>query len=339
MPKTIFVSYAHADDIPPYEGIIGWASAFIEALKSAIGRHTGSSEFEIWIDHLLRPNAEVNDELKQKIQSSEVILALISPRYLDSPWCQAEMATFISEVGKGSSSERVFLVETLPTERKNWHEKVKNLAATKFWSNSLTKPKPKTLGWPLPDARSDRDFWTEINELASHIAEQLGRSISTAPLASKQNSQPNQEPPLTHDAPLSILINADAPDQSLALDTQNALADLNVDAYLAPVMASNQNPADYRRAFEDGLKANHGIVMIYGTAPATWVQAKFSDMRKVLALHRKGTWAGLLEGPPEPKDHHGLPPRNLMVLNCKQGIDKAELARFVEALKGGASHV
>lgn len=344
--KQVFVSYAHADDEPFDEGAPGWVSFFVDKLKRAVARHPGGAEADFWMDHRLEPQRRVDDELKGRLRGSVVILSLISPRYIESEWCRKEMTTFVEEVGGGVSADRVFMVEVLPTEREEWHEAVRDLTPVYLWRNSLTSPEPKTLGWPVPDVRGDRDYWDEVNALASILARQLRELPPPAPATSAPEPAPpaagvtEAAPapaamPAAFDAegPLNVVIKADDPDQALASNAQTQLAELEVDGYLAPVMASGQNPAEFRKQSEDLLKSSHGVIVIYGAAPPSWVQAQYGDVRKLLALQRKGTWAGLVEAPPEPKAPHGLPPRGLMVLNCRQGIQKGELARFIQALR------
>lgn len=342
MPKKqVFVSYAHADNVPLGGEERGWVSWFVESLKGAAGRQAGGAEIEFWMDPRLEPQRRVNEELRRRIRESAVILALLSPRYIESVWCQGEMRTFVEEVGGGVSADRVFLVELLPTLRDDWHEAIQELSPVRFWGDGLDRPEAKTLGWPLPDARRDRDYWEEVNSLAARLARQLHglpAQPTAQPPATSPALAPAPQPAPPPEGPLAILINADAGDHALAEETQSVLGELDVDATIAARPAVNELPADYRQRYEATLRNNHGVLIVYGAAPPAWVQAKYGEVRKVLAQERRGTWAGVLEGPPPEKLPHGLPPRNLMSLDCRQGLDKAVLGRFVQALRGG-SHV
>lgn len=294
------------------------------------------------------------------------------------------MSTFISEVGGGTSADRVFLVETLPTERKDWHRALRDLTPFTFWIYGSTGVEPKTLGWPVPDAKGDQMYWDKVNALAIIIARQLlataggCQSVSApapvsapepvpAPAPRKGNAKRNAPGPAprpdpetgtspspqsvgtpasvapsvavageTHaEGPLNILIDVDDGDETLAEEAQALLAELDADAYIAVPPIETQSPASYRQQAESQLRSCDGVIVVYGASPPTWVQCKFSEVRKVLALERTGTWVGLLDGPPATKPRHGLPPRGLMVMNCKQGMLKTELQRFVEALRKG----
>lgn len=352
--RQVFVSYAHADNQQMDTSIAGWVTLFVERLQWSVARQSGGAQVAFWMDHRLEPQRRVDDELRTRIQESAVILSLISPRYMESDWCQREMATFVQEVGGGHSDNRVFMVELLPTERERWHPAVRSLSPLFMWTRSLTHPEPKTKGWPAPDPRGDRAYWDDLNQLAAVLTRQLMLLPRvSAQMSSTCNSiAPDTEslgttiqPPKSElgnlaASPLRIIIKAaEDEDPQLVAATQALLADLDADAYLAPPITPGQLPSEHRLAAEAQLRDSHAVLVVYGVAPITWVQAKHADLRKVLAYERKGIWAGLLEGPPAPKPGHGLPPRGLIVLDCKDGLRKDEIARFVQAVRGASQYV
>ncbi|MGM9516785.1 toll/interleukin-1 receptor domain-containing protein [Roseateles sp. DB2] len=336
----VFVSYAHADDLPMDEGVPGWVSSFVDKLSRALARHANGALVDFWMDHSLEPQRKVTDELKLKVRESAVILAFISPRYLVSPWCQQEMATFVAEVGQGIAGDRVFLVEVLPTQREQWDAAIRDLTPVTLWTGSMTQPAPRTKGWPVPDPRADRDFWDDVNRLAGVLARQLQVLPPAIPAPPPPAEQPTPvlPPPSANAASASEVLNivvhaADDEDSKFVSQTQALLGELDVDAYLAPGMAEGQTPAQHRAAVEGLLRTSHGVLVVYGSSPPTWVQAKHVEVRKLLALERPGACTGVLEGPPEDKPPHGLPPRGLMVLDCRRGLQKEELSRFVQFLR------
>lgn len=355
--RQVFVSYAHADNLPMDEGIPGWVSLFVDKLSRVLARHANGPSISIWMDPKLEPQRRVGDELRRLVRESAVILAFISPRYLASPWCQQEMSTFVDEVGMGAAVDRVFMVEVLPTRREEWHAALRELTPVPLWDSSLTHPEPRTKGWPVPDPRADRGFWDDVNRLAGVLARQLqmlplvedagadhpslqqapasGPPIMALPLLGElAAATPIEGVGIPSAEVLNIVVHAaDDEDRQLVAQTQVLLGELDADAYLAPVMAPGQTPAQHRAAVEELLRASHGVLVVYGGAPPTWVQSKHAEVRKLLALERPGVWTALLEGPPEPKLPHGLPPRGLMVLDCHKGPQKEELGRFVQVLR------
>ena len=240
----------------------------------------------------------------------------------------------------------MFLVELLPTPREAWPQATSALTPVVLWEQSLTDPEPMTKGWPVPDVRGHPDYWDRVNYLSSVMARQLAdlgtvdRSPEPmpAPVAAGTSPAASAAEPraleLAPGGPLSIVVHAaDDEDPQLVGDTQSLLAELDADAYLAPGLSPGQTPAEHRAAVEQLVRGSHGVLVVYGAAPASWVVSKHSELRKLLALERRGTWAGILEGPPAAKPPHGLPPRGLIVLDCRNGPRKDELGRFVQALR------
>lgn len=349
LKRQIFVSYAHADDLPFGNSSYGWVTSFVENLRKTLARCAGGSKVEIWIDHQLQPQRRVTPELRQKIKESAIFLAFMSPSYLESDWCPQEMTTFVQELGLGDTADRVFLVEILPTKREDWHEAARNISAIEFFRKVPTSPAPKILGWPLPDTLGDRAYWDEVSDLADAIAGQLAELSKSAgarsiparlPPAEVVVAPPAISGPSTTSIPeaahLSLVVHvADDEDQELVAAARHLLEELEVDAYMAPSKGSTQTPAQHRADVEGVLRDCHGVLVMYGLAPPSWVQSKHSEARKIFRGGKQGTWAGLVECPPEPKLAHGLPAHGLMVLDWRGGSRRDELKRFLDALRQG----
>lgn len=341
-PAQVFISYAHADDQPFDEELKGWVTQFVDKLQKAIAMKPGGSRVNCWMDYRLEPQRAVDPALLGRIRDSQCILAFLSPRYLESEWCRREMANFVEWVGGGKADDRVFLVELLPTPRESWHPGLQTITAIRFWESALDRPEPMTLGWPVPNPKADRAYWRELNKLASILARQI-QGLPPIPSAAASASSGSAEASHSAFAPaaamptspgaLSVVINADQPDRDLGKKVQDLLAGLEVDSTLAAEPSPDQKPEKYRRDLEAQLDDSHGVLIVYGLAPPSWVQAQHAFARKVLALRRSGIWGALLEGPPEGKPEHGLVSRNLMLLDCRRGLSPDPLKRFVETLR------
>ena len=485
MPE-VFISYAHADDQPFAEGAKGWVTALADRLQKALAMKPGGSQVKVWMDHRLEPQRVVDTALAERVARADCLVAVLSPRYLESTWCRDELDRFVTRTG--TDSGRVFLVEFAPTERESWHAGVRNISPMQFWSQGFDDPAAIPLGWPAPDPAGDRPYWRALNELAHFMSGPLqaaGRAPGSAeparqrvwladptdhvldhwerlaaalrqlgcevlpvspgqyPVASEaqwraalaadlrradllvqllgphagrrppwgakpytllqadavaavlaQRSVPSlvwrapearldmvtdtgraalllgasacgfedfqqqvlalaaskalappggaaQQPlavvPATatangDQAPLSICVNADAPDRTLGEQVRDMLYDLGVDANLAPVPAPDQSPAQWRQDYEAMLGESHGLVIVYGATPASWVQAQVQAARKLLARSRRGTWGALLDGPPGQQPDHGIRSHSLMLLDCRAGLAREPLSRFLIGL-------
>lgn len=138
--------------------------------------------------------------------------------------------------------------------------------------------------------------------------------------------------------PLSIVINAAEHDQDLGIEVQKLLDDLEVEATLAALPAPDMLPERYFELLDDLVGNSRAVLIVYGLAPKIWMQSQHMRAKRILAERRKGIWGGLLDGPPPDKLGHGLSGRSLarlMLLDCRQGLNPAELKRFVDSLRGG----
>jgi len=351
MAAQVFISYAHADNLAFDEEAKGWVTLFVGNLQKAIGMQKGGSEVKCWMDHRLEPQREVDDTLHGLIKDSQCILAFMSPRYLISEWCRKEMATFVERVGGGKANDRVFLVELLPTDRKDWHPGIGSISLTKFWADAIDQPEPMTLGWPVPNPKADKAYWQGLNALASILARQI-QGLPPIPTATPtavapstpviERLSPNPEPasPTASSGPFSVVINADKPDRDLGKQIQDILVDdLEIDATLAAQPMPMQKPEEYYKHMKRQLEESQGVLIVYGKAPPSWVQAQKSDATRILSGSRKGIWGALLDGPPEQKLDHGIKSRNLMVLDCRLGLSHDPLKRFIDSLRKGTDHV
>ena len=112
---------------------------------------------------------------------------------------------------------------------------------------------------------------------------------------------------------------------------------LGVDANLAPEPAPDQPPAQWRQDYEAVLGESHGLVIVYGSTPPSWVQAQVQSARKLLARTRRGIWGALLDCPPGQQPDHGVRSHNVVMLDCRGGIAPEPLAHFLTLLRSAGS--
>ena len=164
---NVFLSYAHADDVPYAKNMRGWVTEFADHLQKMIVM-AGPEEIRIWMDHRLEAQQEVDHILDQTVRDSACFVAVLSPRYLASKWCRDELAGFLKHVG-GMAGERVFLTEISPTAREDWHEALRGTSAAQFWRREFEETAPMTFGWPNVNSEKDEDYWRAVNDLAHRI--------------------------------------------------------------------------------------------------------------------------------------------------------------------------
>ena len=481
MPE-VFISYAHADDQPLAEGTTGWVTALADRLKKSLAMKRNGGQVTVWMDHRLEPQKQVDAALADRVARADCFVAVLSPRYLESPWCRREMETFVGHTGEDGA--RVFLVELMPTARDEWPQGVRSLSTLQFWTQAFEDPAAIPLGWPVPDPAGDRPYWRAVNELSHFVSERLqtpGRRIEESPgrcvwiadptdhvlefwerlvgalrqhgcrvspaapgaypagseaeyraaldrdlssadvMVQLLGPHPGRRPlwsdtPFTllqadaaraavsdrahalslwrlpdvrldaisdaayaqlltgaaaggfedfqrqlilrlsaaptasapsgaqahaiagaTESPLTICVSADGPDRLLGQRVRDILFDLGADANLTPEPAPDQPPALWRRDYETLLGDSHGVVFVYGSTPASWVQAQVQAARKLLARSRRGVWGALLDGPPGAQPDHGVRSHSILNLDCRGGIAREPLAQFLNVLRTGNS--
>lgn len=76
---TVFLSYSHKDE--------GHRNAF----KQAARRLEATGLIDIWHDQLVQPGVAWAEEIWRKLEQSRLVLTLLSPDFLTSGWCKAEL--------------------------------------------------------------------------------------------------------------------------------------------------------------------------------------------------------------------------------------------------------
>lgn len=141
----LFVSYAHANDVPFQRGGEGWVTEFISALKAEL--EARSRDFTLWFDPRLRSGDDFNLAIAQAISDSAIFLSILSPAYDDSSYCKKELAEFRTQrhpsfglkVGSLSRMQAV-LMEDLSKD--NWPPELRVTSPYRFFNEIGRYNKP-----------------------------------------------------------------------------------------------------------------------------------------------------------------------------------------------------
>jgi hypothetical protein len=91
--KQVFISYAHIDNEPLSENQQGWITRFHTSLSAMLGMRLGRKS-EIWRDIKLSGNDIFADEILQQFPKTALLIAVLTPRYVESEWCTREVKEF-----------------------------------------------------------------------------------------------------------------------------------------------------------------------------------------------------------------------------------------------------
>jgi hypothetical protein len=201
MPFThdIFISYGHLDDLNPFGEEKGWVDLLHERLLVLIGQALGY-EPNIWRDgHNLQGNDELGGAISEGVTQSLLLVPVISPRYVQSDWCNREIEAFHagepppSQAAPGFRS-RVFKVVKTPLPdhlKKREPAHIRNLIGYQFYaqdeaSGLLTEFSPDP---------TDKHYWRMLSRLVADITKALIElkhpSKQTGPLDVSQVNAPS----------------------------------------------------------------------------------------------------------------------------------------------------
>jgi len=91
--RNVFISYAHIDNVPFAEQQIGWITRFHATLSAMLSMRMGHKA-EIWRDSKLQGNDIFADEIVQQFPKTELLISVLTPRYVESEWCTREVKEF-----------------------------------------------------------------------------------------------------------------------------------------------------------------------------------------------------------------------------------------------------
>src|SRR5262249_30842856 len=112
----VFISYSHIDN-RAIDGV-GWVNDFQVRLENRLSVLLGC-ECSVWHDTRLEPADVVVPELQTRLRRSVVLVAIMSPAYVGSKWCEWELKGFIQEARHALTSgnkSRAIKVVKLPGE-------------------------------------------------------------------------------------------------------------------------------------------------------------------------------------------------------------------------------
>lgn len=88
-----FISYAHVDNFATPDEERGWVTRFQQQLAAYLSTEI-AAEARLWRDDQLRGNQIFSEEIVAQFATTAVLLAVVSPRYVESEWCMREIGEF-----------------------------------------------------------------------------------------------------------------------------------------------------------------------------------------------------------------------------------------------------
>jgi len=260
--QDVFVSYAHLDNLPDLPTQQGWVSIFQTALRNRLSRELGRPANVWWDERELDGVRQFDDEIREACDASTVMVAVLSPRYVDSDSCRKELDYFTRrEQAPAGNAKPLFIVKTTPVGTEKLDESA---------HPALRKAVTTTLGYAFryeDEARKrERElhiYDPALSPIYQRRLEELAQDIAAAIRSIERSSGESRVPPrVSGPVPRATVSEAAGRVQGMA-----------------PVFfaASSSDVADVRDAVHAEL-VDRGIAVC---APAVWSD-EYTAMRDQL---------------------------------------------------------
>jgi hypothetical protein len=181
--KQVFISYAHLDNVPLTPTQDGWINVFHKTLSAALTMQLGR-EAQIWRDSKLAGNDIFADEIVQQFPKTELLISILTPRYVQSEWCTREVHEFYksAQVTGGvrveNKSRIIKVIKTPVSDEKPLPDVMKDALGYPFFIYEDDKPVGLD---PAFGPQFAEKLNLKIYLLAVDVAQLIGKIESEAP--------------------------------------------------------------------------------------------------------------------------------------------------------------
>jgi|GEM_PF-161607 len=179
--SDIYISYAHLDNRPLFDGREGWVDTFRKALEIRLEQLMGEPA-KVWQDMKLRGNDALTESLIFRLSQINLFVAIVTPAYVKSQWCMKELTEFYrraqeeEEVIAGWRS-RIFKVLKTPVDQEflaqsEVGELLGGTLGYEFYEMEKITGKPREFSMDFTRSGYPQ-FWARLDDLAYDIYTQL----------------------------------------------------------------------------------------------------------------------------------------------------------------------
>ncbi len=190
----VFVSYAVVDDEKEHGVETGWVTAFMKSLEAQLAKSMGRlGRLQPWWDRRnLAKNAPIDDQIRKALESTACMVVIFSKGYLESDWCRIEREIFLGAVAKQQRSySRIFIVDQGSVAEHERRELFNNILPFELFKRDTVSGN-QLLGYPEPDPKQHREYYSEVNRLAGQLKREfdlLSDPLKTTPSENDSKDQ------------------------------------------------------------------------------------------------------------------------------------------------------
>jgi cellulose biosynthesis protein BcsQ len=183
--SDIYISYFHLDNLSLSGATRGWVDTFHQALDVRLRQRLGS-DVRIWRDTKLTAADRFDESIIRQIRNSRVFIAIVSPGFVKSSWCQKELDEFIQQAvhHRGSPQERVIKIVKSPVPAAAQPEMLRAVRGYDFYE-STDAGRIREFDLDLSGSTNDPRFWERIDDVAFDLARLLESPIESQSASSR----------------------------------------------------------------------------------------------------------------------------------------------------------
>jgi hypothetical protein len=179
--RRIFLSYARLDDEVPQldREARGWVRYLYDQLQLALRQRLGG-DIEFWRDRKdVDENRLFKPLIEEGLKGSELLLAVVSPGYLKSGWCEYERQLFIKMRGETRENvERVIKVLKHRMNEAELPQELQNREGYKFFAADPEHPRREVPFYLNGKMRREAEYLDVLERLVNYLVEHLEHAPS-----------------------------------------------------------------------------------------------------------------------------------------------------------------
>jgi TIR domain len=259
----VFVSYAHRDN-RTFGRAEGWVVTFDTNLREALSHKLKRGQPDIWRDQRLSSSDPFSATIREAVTKAATLLVILSENYLESEWCQQELALFLDAAQHtGGATGRLFLVCLDAVEYTRWPAAFHQLLGVQFYEQANVDAPANTLGTPLAHDPGERLYWQRLDDLSRELANkllQMKQAIESVAAAPDPQDMPT--PPHPAGTP-AVFLAETTPDLDEVRDSiRRYLEQANI--RVLPESYYDRTPTAFRSAMEADLAQGLLFVQLLG---------------------------------------------------------------------------
>ena len=167
--KRIFLSYARDDNLT-VESELGWVSYFHKAIENEL-LQWGIAESPLWRDKRdVQPFEQFSNDIENGLQSTAILISILSPAYLQRHWCMKELMRFSELIGLDSPEKRERIFKVIKRAVDDEPEPLRGQEGYRFFA--IDPENNREVPYYISGRKPHDEYWDVINALSKDLFDQ-----------------------------------------------------------------------------------------------------------------------------------------------------------------------